>query len=203
MGKRSRVPGTNWLKFWRSRFGRAVFEIAGFRLKRVVGESVAHRPTEMAIGIAADRLYDDLPKDVKQSFAELPSIVRTLEEDAEKMRARVRELDNLIDNVEYDEALGSRSTPVGGKDVSERRASLTADLQTARDGAQKRLTEAVSAMETIRLELLRMHAGAGSVQSMTQDLGAAQALSEDIEHLLEGRQEIEALLAPGGSRDDV
>ena len=200
-GKRSGVPGVRWLKFWKGRIGKAFFRAAGFRLKRVVSESIAHRPTEMAIGIAAGRLYDELPKEMQQSFSELPSVVRTLEEDAEKMRARVRELDNLIDSIEHDQALGSRSTPVGDDDVAERRASLAIDLQTARDGAQQRLTDAVSALETIRLELLRMHAGAGSVVSMTQDLSAAQALSVDIGHVLEGRQEVEKLLAggrPGG-----
>jgi hypothetical protein len=40
-----------------------------------------------------------------------------------------------------------------------------------------------------------MHAGVGSVVSMTQDLSAAQALSVDIGHVLEGRQEVEKLLA--------
>ena len=198
-GKRSRVPGTLWLKFWKSRIGKALFKVAGFRLKRVAGESMAHRPTEMAIGMAADRLYDALPKDVKKSFGELPSIVHRLEEDAEKMRARVKELDGLIDSIDHDQALGPRATAVGGQEVSDRRESLAADLQKARDGAQTRLTEAVSALETIRLELLRMHAGAGSVVSMTQDLTAAQALSDDIEHALEGRREVEALLEPGGN----
>jgi serine/threonine-protein kinase len=75
---------------------------------------------------------------------------------------------------------------------------MAADLQTARDGAQQRLTEAVSALETIRLELLRMHAGAGSVVSMTQDLTAARALSVDIEHMLHGKREVARLLASGG-----
>ena len=56
-GKRSVVPGVRWLKFWKSRIGKAFFDVGGFRLKRVLGEHVAHRPTEMAIGIAAGRLY--------------------------------------------------------------------------------------------------------------------------------------------------
>jgi hypothetical protein len=123
--------------------------------------------------------------------------VHRLEGDAEKMRARVKELDRLIDNVDHDEALGARAAPVGA-DLSDRRESMAADLQTARDGAQQRLTEAVSALETIRLELLRMHAGAGSVVSMTQDLTAARALSVDIEHMLHGKREVARLLASGG-----
>lgn len=198
LGKRRSVPGARWLKFWGSRLGKAIFELAGIRLKRVASESSAHRPTEMAIGMAADRLFDALPKDVKQSFSELPSIVRKLEEDAEKMRARVKDLDRLIDNVEPDEIVGGRASNVGGPDVVDRRESLATDLQTARDGAQKRLTEAVAALETIRLELMRMHAGAGSVESMTQDLSAARVLSEDIGHLLEGRREVEGLLGDPG-----
>jgi len=198
-GKRSVVPGVRSLKFWKSRIGKAFFDVGGFRLKRVLNEHVAHRPTKMTIGIAAGRLYDELPKDMKESFGELPAVVRTLEEDAENIRARVRELDNLIDNIEHDDALGSRSTPVGDHQVAERRASLEADLRSARDGAQQRLVDAVSALETIRLELLRMHAGAGSVVSMTQYLSAVQALSDDIEHMLDGRDEVEALLATTGS----
>jgi serine/threonine-protein kinase len=71
---------------------------------------------------------------------------------------------------------------------------LAADLQRTRDAAQQHQAEAVGALETIRLELLRMHAGAGSVESLTADLGAAQALSEDIERLLAGKREVEELL---------
>jgi len=196
-GKGRGDPGTRWLKFWKSRFGKTIFKLAGLRLQRVTSESSAHRPTEMAIGMAADRLFEELPKDVKGSLSELPSIVRKLEEDAEKMRARVKELDKLIDNIEHDEALGSRATAVGGSDVSDRRKTLAADLQKARDGAQKRLTEAVGALETVRLGLLRIHAGAGTVESMTQDLSAARALSDDLEHLHEGTREVEALLGKG------
>ena len=77
------------------------------------------------------------------------------------MRARVKELGRLIDNVDHDEALGARAVPVGA-DLSDRRESMAADLQTARDGAQQRLIEAVSALETIRLELLRIMQGRGA-----------------------------------------
>ncbi len=73
-GKRRGVPGVRWLKFWKSAIGEGVFKLAGFRLKRVVSENAAHRPTEMAIGMAADRVFEALPKDERQSFAELPSI---------------------------------------------------------------------------------------------------------------------------------
>lgn len=74
------------------------------------------------------------------------------------------------------------------------RESLRAEVRAARDAAEKRLSEAVAALETIRLELLRLHAGAGSVESMTADLTSALELSEDIERVLEGGREVEKLL---------
>jgi hypothetical protein len=56
------------------------------------------------------------------------------------------------------------------------------------------MAEVVAALETIRMELLRMHAGAGSVESMTADLGSARELAEELERLVEGRLEVDALL---------
>ena len=49
------------------------------------GMGIVYLAHEMAIGMAADRLFEALPKDERQSFAELPSIVHRLEGDAEKM----------------------------------------------------------------------------------------------------------------------
>jgi len=49
----------------------------------------------------------------------------------------------------------------------------------------------VKALETIRLNLLRLHAGSGSVQSLTTDLGLAREVAAEISLLLAGRREIE------------
>ena len=61
--------------------------------------------------------------------------------------------------------------------------------------AEKRWAELLESLETIRVDLLSMHAGSGSVESMTADLTSARELSEDVQHLLEGRREVDALLA--------
>jgi serine/threonine-protein kinase len=147
----------------------------------------------MAIGMAADRLFEDLPKDVRKSFAELPDVLRTLEAHAEQSRARVKELDRVLHDVEHDDALARR----GGGVAADRRESLAGDVRRARDAAESRLSEVVAALETIRLELLRMHAGIGSVESMTADLSSARSLSEDLERLVQGGREVDALLGIG------
>ena len=50
-------------------------------------------------------------------------------------------------------------------------------------------------LETIRIGLLRMHAGESVLQSVTMELKAAKSLSEDMVNLLEGHREVERLLA--------
>jgi hypothetical protein len=52
----------------------------------------------------------------------------------------------------------------------------------------------VRALETIRLNLLRLHAGSGSVQSLTTDLGLARTVAQEIGFLLEGQREVERQL---------
>ncbi len=169
--------------------------MAGFGLKRVTSADAAYRPTEVAIGMAADRLYEELPREVRKSFSELPDVVRTLEGDAEQMRARVNELNGILNDIEHDEMVGQRGTAAAAPGVAGKRASLIGDLSKTRDAAEKRLAELLASLETIRLDLLRMHAGSGSVESMTADLTSARELSDDVQHLLEGRREVDELLA--------
>ncbi|MFC1575383.1 protein kinase, partial [Gemmatimonadota bacterium] len=188
------VPGERWLKFWEGPLGRGIFKLSKFRLGSVASTGAAYGPTEMALSIAADRLFDKLPKDVQKSFSELPDVVQTLEQDANRMRSRIKELDVLIAQIESEEALGRSGRIAASQGVADKRDSLADDLRNARDAADARLSEVVAALETIRLELLRLHAGAGSVESMTADLTSARELSEDIELLLEEGREVEKLL---------
>jgi len=188
------VPGEGWFKFWNSRVGRWLFRLAGVRLGRVQSGGAPYRPTEMAIVMAVDRLYEALPKEVRDLFVELPDVVRRLEQDAEKMRARINELDGVLNSIESDEAIGRSGTVAATPKLRDDMESLSTEVRSARDAAEKRLTEAVAALETIRLELLRLHAGAGSVDSITADLTSALELSADIERLVKGGRAVEELL---------
>ena len=58
----------------------------------------------------------------------------------------------------------------------------------------QRLADAVTALETIRLDLLRLTAGAGSVEGLTADLAEARAVSEEVGRLLAARDEVAAQL---------
>ena len=117
----------------------------------------------MAIGLAADRLYEELPKETRKALSGLPDTVRGLEADARSLRAQVAEVNGVLAELGDDPA-------VPGRDAREK---VRADVSATRDEAEARMREAVTALETIRVGLLRMHAG----ESVTMELKAAQGIS--------------------------
>lgn len=78
-------------------------------------------------------------------------------------------------------------------DVSALIAGLEADALALRSQAgtpqgAARLATAVAALETLRLDLLRLHAGTGSLDELTRDLAAARQLGEEVDAQLAGRR---------------
>jgi hypothetical protein len=71
---------------------------------------------------------------------------------------------------------------------------LTTDAKIDARTLRTCLREAVAALETIRLGLLYMQAGTGTVESLTMELEAARGISDDMENLLAGHREVERIL---------
>jgi serine/threonine-protein kinase len=185
--RRRDIWGERWLRFWKGRVGQWVFRIAGTGLTYVPAAAAAtYRPTELALGLAADHLYQALPRVTQRELPDLPQVVRRLEADAHGMRRRIEELNDLIAQLSDDARAGG-----------ERRARLREDLQHTRDAAQAKLLDAVSALETIRLGLLRLQAGAIDAGGITQDLAAARSLLDDLSTLAESADEVERELSEG------
>ena len=53
------------------------------------------------------------------------------------------------------------------------------------NGQERRLGEALGALEAIRFDLLRLHGGIGTVDGLTADLTAARVIGEHVDALLE------------------
>ena len=172
-----------WGKLWTGPIGRWLFRIARTVLpKRAIPQAMTHRPTELAIAMAAEQLFAELPKATRRLLGDLPAVVHRLEGDAQRMRTRLEELQDVVVEVP------ARS----GEHPSDR---VARQLREERDTVQKQLADAVAALENIRLGLLRLRSGGGSVQSLTTDLAAAGAVGEAVDLLLEGQREVEATLA--------
>jgi serine/threonine-protein kinase len=166
-------------KFWKGSLAKWLFKIAGIGLKRkALPMRPTHRPTELQIGFAIDALYEQLPKEVRSGLGDVPSVVRHLEADAQTLR---KTLDMLNDAHAAARAAGSE---------------IPTDLKDARETTEKHLAEAVASLVTVRLGLLRLTAGTGTVESLTTDLAAAAGVGDAIDHLMAGMTEVELLLRP-------
>ena len=97
--------GECYLRFWKSKLGEKLFRLAGFKLKRVAPALGAreHRATEVVIGLEADRLFEALPKETRESLGTLPETVQALEQDAQAMRQQVAEMDGILAEIGDDD----------------------------------------------------------------------------------------------------
>ena len=179
--RRRDVDAEFWGRVWTGRVGKWLFKVARlFTNPKTLPASLTHRPTELALGMAAEQLFDSLPKTTRQQLRDLPDVVHRLEQDAQRMRARLEELQEALADVK----------PSG----EARHDRIVADLTKERDLVQQRLKDAVTALETIRLNLLRLHAGTGTVQRLTTDLGLARDLARDIGTQADAYRELESAL---------
>jgi serine/threonine-protein kinase len=180
--RRTDVDTGFWARVWRGPLGRLAFSIA----KRSGGgkpavTAMTHRATELSLGLAAEQLYETLPKETQKALGDLPAIVRKLQDDAQSLRRRFESLQ---------EALAGSNTA---------NSPEFDDLRTMRDEVQARLGESVGTLETLRLGLLRLHAGSATVEGLTTHLGLAAEVSEQVARLVQAHEDVEhALRFPNG-----
>jgi serine/threonine-protein kinase len=146
-----------WSRLLRGRLGDLIFRIARLGVKeRARPAPAAGEATAIALGKAADDLFQALPPAQQARLAELPGLIARLEADALALRARA------------------------GPDATDGRHAT-----------------AVAALETVRLDLLRLHAGTGTLDELTRNLEAVKRLGEEIDAELAGRRAVEDVLRSG------
>jgi serine/threonine-protein kinase len=156
-------------RLWNSRIGEWLAGRLGApEQSRAVGGGV-FRATEVALGLAASELFAALPEAYQVELFELPSIVAALEARAAEARAEV-------------DVVAALARP-GSDD--------TAVLERRRNAASANLAASVGALERIRLDLLKLHAGAGDLKPLTTLIEEAQLVSRDVARIAEAEQEVE------------
>ncbi|MDH4043752.1 MAG: protein kinase [Gemmatimonadota bacterium] len=116
-----------------------------------------------ALPAAGERTELALGRAVEDLFRGLP----------DEQRARLGDVPTLVDRLEAD-AL-----------------ALRAHANTPQGGA--RLATAVAAIETLRLDLLKLHAGTGSMDELTRDLDAARALGAQVDAQINAQRDANGL----------
>ncbi|HET7039501.1 MAG TPA: serine/threonine-protein kinase [Gemmatimonadales bacterium] len=167
-----------WARVWLGKIGKLAFGVA----KRLLGKrgapvAMTHRATELALGLAAEQLYESLPSASRQALHDLPAVLRRLQDDAQDLRKRYDEIQSALAD-----AGDAATTPA------------YADVRAVRDEIHARLADAVAALETMRLNLLRLHAGAASVEGVTTHLELAADVSSQVARLVAAHEEVERAL---------
>ncbi|HYW30549.1 MAG TPA: serine/threonine-protein kinase [Gemmatimonas sp.] len=179
VGLRRDVDIEFWNAVWTGRFGMLAFHMAkGWRGARPTASAMTHRATELSLGMAAEELFAGLPKASRESLRELPSLLRRLQHDAHTLRAR-------LDGVHEALAQASGAAP----------AEAYESAREEREVLSGRLRETVGALETIRLSLLRLHAGSLSLESFTTHIALAAEATADVERLAAAHLEVQVALA--------
>jgi serine/threonine-protein kinase len=154
-------------RLWMGRIGEWFARRLGAPERSQLAGPAAFRATEAALGVAAGELFAALPESYRNDLAGLPAIVASLEARAAEARAEIEVLN----------AMG----PPEEEPTRSRRA-----------GAQRQLAESVAALEGIRLDLLRLHAGAVDLAPLTTLLDAARRIGEDLGRLADAQSEVES-----------
>jgi len=183
-------------KLWTGSFGQSVFRAARLvTRRRLLTSSATHRPTELSVGMAAEQLYQDLPKETRQALGDLPDVIHRLEGDAPRLRGRHEALAEAAARARAGSAIPTDAGERTDADlIADREGEALDAVEAERDTVRARLARTVAALETIRLSLLRLHAGSGTVESTTTDLGLAFEAAKEVDQLLEARREVDAAL---------
>ena len=185
--------GALLLKFWNGAWGERLARLSALGLKRTdVAHEALPQYTEVALGRVTDALFTALPKHLRKELKDVPESVRRLEADAKSLRETLDTLDEAI-------AAAARIGPDG--DAPRDGGITDVDLKRRRELAAERLAATVTALESIRLGLLRLRIGAAPVASITEALESASRVGHDISIVIAAEGEVERALSADRGRN--
>jgi hypothetical protein len=144
----------------RTRFADWFFRAAGIGIKVHAQNAPPPRErTEVLIASEVAELMSRLPRELQDRFADVPNVMRRLEAEADQLRRRQAELSS----------------------------STTVDAPGEASRIGERLATAVAALESIRLDLLRLDAGRAAPDNFTADLVKAREIGDAVDAKLRAR----------------
>ncbi len=155
--------------FWEGALGRGVERLM-LRGRRALAPANAFRPTELVVRSAIDALWRSLPTAYREHLADVPVVVKRLEAHAARARGTLLRLEEP-----------AASGPSDAFDAM--RARARHDLEAS-----------VTALESIRLDLLRVFGGDADLAPTTTVLQAARRVDEDLTRLREAQREAERVV---------
>ena len=134
------------------------------------------RPTEMLLGDQAAALFAALPEHDRARLGEVGSVIGRLTERAVLLRTREADL-------------GSMMASVGGPGIPARE-SVRQELDRERRLVADELGKTLAALDTLRLDLLRLRAGTATPEGLTGALEVVRRVGLDVDARLAALREL-------------
>ncbi len=152
--------------------GRMLLKLGGAGLKRRGAPALPPAaPTEVLLAGQAEGLFAALPPAQQERLAAVGSTIRTLSADATRLRAR-------------DEELAQAAAAAGGPG-DPARDQVRAEFEAERRRVATALAERLAALDTLRLDLLRLRAGTATPEGLTGALEVVRRVSLGVDAALE------------------
>jgi serine/threonine-protein kinase len=200
-------------RFWNSRLGAWTAKVLAGK-RRGTRDQLVDRPTEMVLGLAASELFAALPKQYRVQLHELPGVVQRLEARATTLRkcieetaaivARARDerpASALLATADPSSATSNTAAGTGNDSATARQSYAVERLAAGHDHLKRDLARTVATLESIRLDLLRVHGGANDLEPLTTLLDAAGNVERELGFLIDAQEEVRSVAAP--RRDDL
>jgi hypothetical protein len=151
----------NLRKLWTGPVGRKLFAIAASR-------STKARPTAKLVSaeLGPLTLFEGLPKDVRKELTDVTRVVNSLVAAQSALVARELQLANS-------QTEASRGTAGVATDTLDR---VVTELAEAKTAAVHRREEIAAALERMRLEIIRLRSGIGTVADVRREAERAKGL---------------------------
>ena len=174
---------------WRTGAGRLFF-----RLVAPAKGAGAGTPGPRTSSHAALLALNDLPPGLRRQLGDASQVVARIERTVSALDVREGELDRAL------AAVGSADGGADAAALARDRASLTHDLQRARDGVLAHRDALKSELEHLRLSFVRTRAGVGTAADARASIDRARATAQAAEPQLATPNGLAARISAGSQR---
>ena len=153
-----------------------IFRLLGRRGAPALAPAPDGRPTELLLGEQAQVLFESLPADDRDRLGKVGEAIAQLTRRAVALRTREGEI-------------GAALADVGGPGHPAREA-VREELERERHAVALALSEALAALDTIRLDLLRLRAGTATPEGLTGALDVVRNVGIEVDARLAALREL-------------
>jgi hypothetical protein len=153
-------------RLWTGRIGKALFRLGSWRLDQEPATSAQSPGTRGAL-----TLLDTLPSDARRRLSKARLVLEQLEGELEKLERRDHELEAAASEAKV-------NAPTLQGVSNDRQRALLDDIERARRQAGERRVAVLTALENVRLALVRVKSHIGTSEDVERELAEAGRVLE-------------------------